>query len=52
MAVLELVRGMCGICLIMEGIRKAHKHTLDDCRRKEKYGFFEAKKKAQGRKGG
>lgn len=40
LANLELVRGMCGLCLVEGGLALARGHTLDTCRGKSKFQFF------------
>jgi superfamily II DNA helicase RecQ len=44
MANLELVKGMCGICLVEGGIELGRGHSLDTCKKGGKFRFFDMKK--------
>lgn len=41
---LELVRGMCGLCLVEGGLALARGHTLDTCSGESKFRFFSMRK--------
>ena len=48
---LEMVRGMCGLCLAEGGLRQARGHALDGCKRGGRFRFFDMKKQLKKRHG-